>query len=202
LHSQHRRNRAGPCARSPRPCAASVPTAHKRPGAPGVLLTTLRWSARRRRLPEPPLARGPKGRAREKKVPALPRPGKVVVHPHTLAASIVVVCLLHPRERRTRAPVLTGVRGRRPGVWLRRAGRGICAYRGGVIPYSPRPLCVRVCVLPLVSPLKWQLGPLNYGIIPPPSVGGLDLNSSDSGCARLGSGATPSRGGLKKKWPS
>jgi len=50
--------------------------------------------------------------------------------------------ILHPRKRRTRAPVLTGVRGRRPGVWLRRTGRDICAYIGGVISNSPRCLCV------------------------------------------------------------
>jgi len=38
---------------------------------------------------------------------------------------------------------------------------------------------------------------------PPLSVGGLDLNSSSSGFARLGSGvAPPLSGWLKKKWPS
>ena len=60
--------------------------------------------------------------------------------------------VLHPRKRRTRAAVLFGVTGAAPGGVLRRAGRGICAYRGGhfLLPTTP------VCVSPLVSPLKWQ----------------------------------------------
>ena len=38
---------------------------------------------------------------------------------------------------------------------------------------------------------------------PPPLSGGLNLNSSSSGCARLSSGvAPPLPGWLKKKWPS
>ena len=35
--------------------------------------------------------------------------------------------------------------------------------------------------------------------IPPPSVGGLDLNSSNSGCARLGSGVAPPLGVVKEE---
>jgi len=40
-----------------------------------------------------------------------------------------------------------GVRGRRSGVWLRRTGRGICAYRWGSFPIA-HDLCVSmyVCV--------------------------------------------------------
>ena len=56
---------------------------------------------------------------------------------------------LHPRKRRKRAPVLTGVRGRRPGVWLRRTGRDTCAYRGGTFP-----IAAAVCVLRAVCRRK------------------------------------------------
>ena len=35
--------------------------------------------------------------------------------------------------------------------------------------------------------------------IPSPSVGGLDLNSSNSGCARLGSGVAPPLGVVKEE---
>ena len=34
---------------------------------------------------------------------------------------------------------------------------------------------------------------------PPPSVGGLDLNSSNSGCARLGNGVAPHLGVVKEE---
>ena len=49
-----------------------------------------------------------------------------------------------PRKRQTRAPVLTGVPGAAPGVWLRRTGRGICACRVGSFPIA-RDLCLCVC---------------------------------------------------------
>ena len=48
---------------------------------------------------------------------------------------------LHPGKRRTRAPVLPGVRGQRPGLWLRRTGGGTCAFGGG-----PFPIAVSVCL--------------------------------------------------------
>ena len=46
-------------------------------------------------------------------------------------------------------PVLTGVRVRRPGLWLQRTGRGIYAHRGGSFP-----IAYGACVC--LSPLKWQ----------------------------------------------
>jgi len=41
-----------------------------------------------------------------------------------------------------------------------------------------------------------------FSSLPPPQWGELDLNSSNSGCARLGSGVAPLSGWLKKKLPS
>ena len=35
--------------------------------------------------------------------------------------------------------------------------------------------------------------------LPPPAVGGLDLNSSNSGCAHLGSGVAPPLGVVKEE---
>ena len=43
-----------------------------------------------------------------------------------------------------------GVRGRCPGVWLRRTGGSTCAYRGDSFPIAALSVCVSVCVT------KWQ----------------------------------------------
>jgi len=54
-----------------------------------------------------------------------------------------------PEATNTGPGFKAGVRGRRPMVWLRRTGRGICAYRGGSFPIA-HDLCL--CVCPCVSP--------------------------------------------------
>ena len=40
---------------------------------------------------------------------------------------------------------------------------------------------------------------MGCSLFPPPSVGGLDLSSSNSGCARLGGGVTPPLGVVEKE---
>ena len=52
--------------------------------------------------------------------------------------------------------------------------------------------------------LEWDLGPpwgiyAKSGLSPPPSLGGLDLNSNNSGCACLGSGVVPPLGMVEKE---
>ena len=47
-----------------------------------------------------------------------------------------------------------------------------------------------------IPPVSWQ--PSRASSFPP-SVGGLDLNSSNSGCARLGSGVAPPLGVVKEE---
>ena len=74
------------------------------------------------------------------------------LHPAALASVPYGIVLVRVRVR-VRAPVLTGGPGRRPGVWLRRTGRGICAYRGGSFPIA-RDLCLCVHVSMCLCLLK------------------------------------------------
>ena len=104
---------------------------------------------------------------------------------------------LHPQKRQTRAPVLTWG----PGAALGSGGvtskirQGRMSIKRMVVSSSPRCclsscVCVRVCVSMLFIPPPFP---------PPLQWGGLDLNSSKRGCARLGSGAVPPLGLVKEE---
>ena len=59
----------------------------------------------------------------------------------------------------------------------------------GLLSFPPSP----------VGEILQQSQQVNPQTNPPPSVGGLDLNSSNSGCAHLGSGVAPPLGVVKEE---